>query len=111
MHSGLRADSYSVGVDGLDTLENPHDISALMRGFELSLRARNRSPKTIRGYLQTVVRYGDLGHFFNWCVEEDACVKHPMDRMKPPSVPEVLVPIVADNDLRRLLKACEGSYV
>ncbi|HMK62226.1 MAG TPA: tyrosine-type recombinase/integrase [Acidimicrobiales bacterium] len=31
-----------------------NDISDFMRGYELSLRARNRSPKTITGYLQTV---------------------------------------------------------
>jgi site-specific recombinase XerD len=30
------------------------DISVLSRGFELSLRARNRSQKTITGYLQSV---------------------------------------------------------
>jgi hypothetical protein len=33
---------------------SPTDIMALLRGYELSLRARNRSPKTIVGYLQTV---------------------------------------------------------
>jgi len=36
-------------------------------------------------------------------------VSHPMARMKPPTLPEVPVPIVGDNDLRKLLKACEGK--
>lgn len=31
-----------------------NDISDFLRGYKLSLRARNRSPKTITGYLQTV---------------------------------------------------------
>lgn len=31
-----------------------NDLSALERGFELSLRARNRSPRTIRSYVETV---------------------------------------------------------
>jgi site-specific recombinase XerD len=30
-----------------------NDISALLRGFDLSLRARNLSPKTIKGYTET----------------------------------------------------------
>ena len=30
-----------------------NDISDFLNGYELSLRARNRSPKTIVGYLQT----------------------------------------------------------
>jgi site-specific recombinase XerD len=30
-----------------------NDISQLLRGFELSLRARNRSQKTIKGYMET----------------------------------------------------------
>jgi hypothetical protein len=32
-----------------------------------------------------------------------------MARMKPPSIPDVPVPIVTDNDLRKLLKVCEGT--
>jgi site-specific recombinase XerD len=116
----------------------------------LSLRARNRSPRTITSYVQTVeifrdflvkvgmptavdrltrehveafiadqlqrwrpktahVRYGDLRQFFNWCVEEGEVSSHPMARMKPPTVPEVPVPIVTDDDLGKLLKACEGK--
>jgi len=128
----------------------PSDISALLRGYEWSLRARNRSPRTITSYVQTVeifraflvesgmpttvdhitrehieafivdqlnrwrpktahVRYGDLRQFFNWCVEEGEAPSHPMVRMKPPTLPEVPVPVVSDDDLRKLLKACEGK--
>lgn len=127
-----------------------NDIGDFLRGYELSLRARNRSPKTIVGYLQTVelfraflvrvgmptavecltrehveafiadqverwkpktahVRYGDLRQFFNWLVEDGEISRHPMSRMKPPTVPEQTVPVVADGDLKRLLKVCEGA--
>jgi hypothetical protein len=30
-----------------------NDIAELVRGFDLSLRARNRSAKTIKGYIDT----------------------------------------------------------
>ena len=32
----------------------PNDVAELRRGFEVSLKARNRSPKTITSYLQAV---------------------------------------------------------
>jgi site-specific recombinase XerD len=127
-----------------------NDIAELVQGFDLSLRARNRSPKTIKGYVETTrlfreylvrvgmptaidmitrehveafiadqlerwkpktaqVRYGDLRQFFRWAVEDGEIATSPMTNMRPPTVPEAPVPIVADTDLRKLLKACEGG--
>ncbi len=127
-----------------------NDIAALLDGWDLSLRARNRSPKTIRGYLETAslfgdflvrvgmptevdkinrehieafiadqlqqwkpktahVRYGALRQFFNWLIEEGEITSHPMARMKPPTVPDTPVPVVGDDDLTKLLKACDGK--
>jgi hypothetical protein len=40
----------------LDTVTSPSDIGALVRSFELSLRAANKSPKTIKSYSDTVLR-------------------------------------------------------
>ena len=67
----------------------------------LSTKSREWKPKTAQ------VRYGDLRQFFNWCLDEREVEVHPMVRMKPPTVPEIPVSVVADADLRRLLKACE----
>jgi hypothetical protein len=36
-----------------------NDIMAFLRGYELSLRARNRSPKTIASYVLTVNLFHD----------------------------------------------------
>jgi integrase len=33
----------------------------------------------------------------------------PMTKMKPPTVPEVSVPVLSEDELRRLLKVCEGK--
>jgi integrase len=55
------------------------------------------------------VRYRSLQQFFKWAVEEGEIPESPMVKMSPPHVPEVPVPIVSDDDLLRLLKACEGS--
>ncbi len=127
-----------------------NDVAELRRGWEISLRARNRSPKTIKSYLEAIdlfrdfamvsgfpttvdrinrdhvetfladqlqrwrpktaqIRYGALRQFFKWCVEEGEIGVSPMANVKPPTVPDVPVPVVGDDDLRALLKACEGS--
>jgi len=126
-----------------------NDLRELRRGFEVSLRSRNRSPRTIKSYLEALdlyvefavgagfptavdrinrdhietfladqltrwrpktaqIRYGALRQFLKWCVEEGEITASPMVNIKPPTVPEVPVPVVSDDDLRKLLKACEG---
>lgn len=58
------------------------------------------------------IRYRSLFQFFNWLVDEDEIESHPMSRMTPPVAPEVPVPILGDEALRRLLRATEGrSFV
>lgn len=127
-----------------------NDIGELLRGWELSLRARNRSPQTIKSYMDAAfhlreflvrvgmptevdrinrehleafvaeqlerwkpktaqIRYGNVVQFFKWCVEEGEITRSPMTNMKPPVVPEVPVPVVSDDDLRKLLTACDGK--
>lgn len=54
-------------------------------------------------------RYRALHSFFRWAEEDGEIEMSPMARMKPPRVPSVPVPVMADDDLRRLLKACEGQ--
>ena len=47
--------------------------------------------------------------FFKWAAEEGEIADSPMAKMGPPSVPEVPVPVVGDDDLKKLLKTCEGA--
>lgn len=125
-------------------------LADLIPSWERSLRAANKSVRTIRAYgdsgrlleaflteqgLPTAVnqitrehlelfitdqlarhkpttasvRFRSLQQFFKWALEEDEIAASPMERMRPPIVPEVPVPIVSDDDLRRLLKACDGA--
>jgi site-specific recombinase XerD len=56
-----------------------------------------------------VTRYRALRVFYGWLVEEDEIRRNPMMRMKPPAVPERAVPVVSDEELRRLLAACAGT--
>lgn len=54
-------------------------------------------------------RYGGLQVFFNWLVEEGELARSPMERMKPPTVPDQPVAVVDDDAVRRLLKVTEGT--
>lgn len=134
----------------LRAVESEHaKLADLVPSWERSLRAANKSARTIRAYgdsgrlleaflveqgLPTAVnqitrehiemfmtdqlarhkpttasvRFRSLQQLFKWLLEEEEIAASPMERMRPPIVPEVPVPVVSDDDLRRLLRACDG---
>jgi site-specific recombinase XerD len=53
-------------------------------------------------------RYRGVKAFFTWLLEEGEIKKSPMERMKPPSVPEEPPTMLSDDEVRKLLKCCEG---
>lgn len=125
-------------------------ILDLLRSWELSLRASNKSPRTLEAYGDSVrqfaaylqaagmptdasrltrehvesfeahlfeegrkpatvsVRHRALSSFFKWLTEEREIARSPMTHMRPPLIPEVPVLVPRDEDLRKLLAACEG---
>ncbi len=54
-------------------------------------------------------RYRDLQAFFTWAVDEGEIRESPMARVRPPLVPEEPPPVLSDDDLKGLLKVCEGK--
>ena len=54
-------------------------------------------------------RFRSLQQLFKWLEEEGEVAVSPMARMHPPKVPEVPVPVLGDDELRRLLVACAGK--
>nr|MBA2600828.1 tyrosine-type recombinase/integrase [Actinomycetota bacterium] len=53
-------------------------------------------------------KYRSLQQFFRWLLEEGEITDSPMKNMRPPAVPEEPVPILSEDELRKLFKACEG---
>jgi site-specific recombinase XerD len=53
-------------------------------------------------------RYRSLAVFFKWLVDEGEIKQSPMAHTKPPHVPETPPPVLSEDDLKRLLRACEG---
>lgn len=54
-------------------------------------------------------RFRALQQFFKFLEEEEEIEASPMRRMRVPSVPQETVPVLSDDQLRRLLVACEGT--
>ncbi|MFE6855144.1 tyrosine-type recombinase/integrase [Streptomyces sp. NPDC057674] len=54
-------------------------------------------------------QFRSLRTFFNWLVDEEEIGRSPMRTMKAPTVPEKEVPVVSDEDLKKLLATCKGK--
>jgi site-specific recombinase XerD len=55
-------------------------------------------------------RYRSLQAFFKWAAGDGELIKaSPMERMAPPKIPQQDVPVLKDDDLRKLLAACQGQ--
>jgi site-specific recombinase XerD len=54
-------------------------------------------------------RYRSLRQLFRWLEEDGEIPSSPMARMHPPGVEEKAVPVIPDDDLRALIKACQGQ--
>jgi integrase/recombinase XerC len=53
--------------------------------------------------------YRALQQFFGWMMREDEIDRSPMEKMRPPHVPEAPVPVLTDDQLRKLLASCGGK--
>src|SRR3954470_17706217 len=53
--------------------------------------------------------YRSLQQLFRWLVEDGEITHSPMERMRPPAVPEQPVAILKDDELRALLDTCRGN--
>jgi site-specific recombinase XerD len=56
------------------------------------------------------MRYRSLQAFFKWCLEEGEVKASPMAHMRPPHLPEHAPPVLEDDALVLLLKACAQGY-
>lgn len=133
----------------LHTVPSPHNSLGLMDltdSWVRSLRAENRSERTIESYLLALrqladhignipvsevtpddirsfislvlkhrasatarQRYASLKQFFKWAYEEEEISTDPMAKIRPPRVVEQPVEVLADDDIRALLKAAKGN--
>jgi site-specific recombinase XerD len=53
--------------------------------------------------------YRSLQQLFRWLVDDGELRESPMARMRPPAVPEQPVPVLGDDEVRRLLATTKGN--
>ena len=77
-----------------------------IESFLVALAEKGLKPATL------AVAYRSIRPFFRWLVDEDEITRSPMERMRQPAVPEPLVPILTEVQLRALLDTTRGrGYV
>lgn len=84
----------------------PLDVSAITREHVESFIADQLArfkPST------AATRYRDLRAFFKWAADEGEIERSPMERMRPPKIPESSPAIVSAVDVAALLKSCNGK--
>ncbi|WP_341251694.1 tyrosine-type recombinase/integrase [Euzebya pacifica] len=128
----------------------PEPFARLLRSWSRHLAAANKSPQTIKLYVDAgallgaflatrggpsdptsvaradveafiadlletkssstaATRYRGLQQFFKWLVLEEEVDRSPMEGMRPPKLEEKPVPVVGNEHLSALLKACAGK--
>lgn len=69
----------------------------------ISDQLRRWKPATAR------TRFQALQSYFRWALEEGEIPASPMAKMRPPRLPEQPPPVLSEDQLQRLLKACAGA--
>jgi site-specific recombinase XerD len=86
-----------------DAAEDPTDVRRADVERFLAWMIETRSAST------ALNKYKGLQQFFRYLVEDEEMTRHPMDRIRQPTQPEKLVPVVADDELSALLATCAGK--
>jgi site-specific recombinase XerD len=100
-------DTYGTAAEQLGAFLHDHGMPEAVgtikrehvEAFILDVLQR-RAPATAHN------RFRGCQAFFRWCLDEGEVRTSPMERMKPPRLPEAPVPVLRDPELRKLLAAC-----
>ncbi|QJT01761.1 tyrosine-type recombinase/integrase [Streptomyces asoensis] len=84
-------------------LEGAHGIHREHLEVHLTRLRERTSPGNAHQHFRS------LKTFFNWLVDEEEMDRSPMRTMKAPALPEVEVPIIPDDALKKLLGVCKGT--
>jgi integrase/recombinase XerD len=74
---------------------------ASLQTWTMTFLDEGRSPATAKTRMQAV------RHFARWLAEEGEVEANPFEKMRPPKTELPVVPVLSDDELRALIKACE----
>ncbi|MET8040658.1 tyrosine-type recombinase/integrase [Micromonospora sp. NPDC005215] len=89
--------------EAADAAEDPTEVT---RGHVEAFQAwmiETRSAST------ALNKHKGLQQFFKWLLVEEEIDRSPMDRVRQPKTPQKLIPIMRDEDTKKLLDACKGK--
>lgn len=97
-------------VDWLDTRGLPRQLGeADLKTWRRRVEAHLAELAGEVGAATTAKHYRSLAQFWRWLADEEEILASPMDRMRPPIVPEQPVPCFTDAELVALLEATRGN--
>ena len=95
-----------------------YDLKTFLQVVGAQTPMANISPQMVKQYLllsqqrpgpySHFSRYRSLRVFFNWCVREGYLPSNPLT-VRPPKLPQRVMPIFSDADLRAMVDACTES--
>lgn len=88
----LQTNSMPLDVADIEREHVEHFIGHLLE---------TRKPSTAETRYRALNRF--FSRFFSWLVEEEEIETSPMAKMKPPKIPEDPLPVIPEEDLRKLL--------
>jgi site-specific recombinase XerD len=83
----------------------PRDVQRIRRAHVeafLEDQIERRRPATAS------IRYAGLHRFLAWCLDEQEISVSPMEKMRPPKVPETMPMVLSDEQMHAILTACDG---
>src|SRR5258705_1767817 len=94
---------YSPDPDADDAAEDPTEVTKAhveaFQGWMIETRSAATALNKHKGPQQ----------FFKWLVAEEDLDRSPMARVPQPKTPQKLIPIIRDDDTKKLLDACRGK--
>ena len=108
--SARTVQTYLCALEGLITYLESEDLPTEVRSIRRAHLEGFVADRLTRVKAATVsVQFRALQQFWRWAVSEDEVASSPIERLRAPIVPEEPPAILRDDQIRSLLRACEGN--
>lgn len=108
--SARTVQTYLCALEGLIAYLESEDLPTEVRSIRRAHLEGFVADRLTRVKAATVsVQFRALQQFWRWAVSEDEVASSPIERLRAPIVPEEPPAILRDDQIRSLLRACEGN--
>lgn len=75
-----------------------------IRLFILELQAKQKPVSTL-DYYKCIKR------FFNWLLAEELIIKNPMQNIRAPKIPKMIIPVFTEEHINNMLRVCDDDFI